>query len=409
MHPALERVGNSPDWSGWTSLRRDRSSTTVPLAWRNLFADKRRLLRSTSGIAFAALLMLLQLGFRGSFLDSALEIIRKIDGDIFITSSTKFRFGRKDPFSRRQLYVARGVDGVESARPIYGEWMTSAWKNPQTHKTYNVQMLAFDPDQPVFLVPEINAHLQDLRQPDTVLYDQRARRMLGVASAGILTELARRKIRVVGTFALGPDFTTDGTVIASDRTFLELFAPHQLSEGELADVEFGVIKIRPGFSVEDVRHSLGQALPASIAIRTKAEQIALEVAFQNSVSPVGPIFMLGTAIGFIVGMMISYQILYTDLSDQMPQYATLKAIGYHNSYLVRVVLQQAGFYALVGFLPAWAGGLLLFHMIGAMTLLPLRMTADIVLATLTLTLGMCLLSGLLAVRRVLAADPAEVF
>ena len=62
--------------------------TTVPLAWRNMLADKRRLLRSTGGIAFAVLLMLMQLGFRGAFIDSALEVIYSIDGDIFLTSST---------------------------------------------------------------------------------------------------------------------------------------------------------------------------------------------------------------------------------------------------------------------------------------------------------------------------------
>lgn len=227
------------------SYRGDRFSTAIALAWHNLLADKRRLIRSTGGIAFAALLMLLQVGFRGAYLESALEVINRIDGDIFITSATKFRFGRKDPFSRRQLYAARGVDGVEWARPIYGEWMASAWKNPQTRKIYNVQVLAFDPDQPVFLFPDVDAHLQDLKLLDTALYDQRARRLLGSATAGTLTELARREIRVVGTFALGPDFTTDGTVITSDRTFQKFFATHALAPGELADVEFGVVKISP--------------------------------------------------------------------------------------------------------------------------------------------------------------------
>ena len=381
----------------------------VALAWRNLVADKRRLLRSTTGIAFAVLLMLLQLGFREAFLESTVEIIRKIDGDIIISSATKIRFGRKDPFSRRQLYAARGVAGVASARPMYGEWMMSAWKNPQTRKTYNVQVLAFDPDQPVFLFPEIESHLQDLRQPDTALYDRRARRLLGSATSGTVTELARREIRVVDTFVLGPDFITDGTVITSDRTFLKFFAARPLLEGELADIELGIIKISPGHRVEDVQRALKQALSDSIAVRTKAEQVALEIAFQNAESSVGPIFMLGAAIGFIVGIMISYQILYTDLSDQLSQYATLKAIGYPNSYLVRVVLEQACFYALVSFLPAWALGVCLFYIIGEIALLPMRMTLVIVIQVLALTVGMCVLSGLLAVRRVLAADPAEVF
>jgi putative ABC transport system permease protein len=391
------------------SLRADSADSDVPLAWRNILADKRRLLRSTSGIMFAALLMLLQLGFRGAFLDSALEIIHKIDGDIFLTSRTKFRFGREDPFSRRQLHAARPVLGVESARPIYAEWTTSIWKNPETHKTYSLQVLAFDPDQPVFLFPEVAEHLRELRQADTALFDRRARRFLGFAHAGTVTELAHREIRIVGVFSLGPDFTTDGSLITSDRTFLKFFAPHVLGEGELADVEFGVVKVRPGYTVKEVQRNLKQALPASIAVRTKDEQLALEALFQNSVSPVGPIFMLGTAIGFIVGMIISYQILYTELSDQLPQYATLKAIGYHNAYLVRVVLEQASFYALCGFVPACVIGAMLYYLMGEIALLPLRMTIEIALGTFALTLGMCAVSGILAVRRVLAADPAERF
>jgi putative ABC transport system permease protein len=413
MRAAIERVtdiGRFVDRAldlvhrAWASARAD-----VPLAWRNISADRRRLVRSTSGIAFAVLLMMLQLGFRNAFLDSALEVINQIDGDVFLTSATKFRFGRKDPFSRRQLYAARAVDGVEWVRPIYAEWLTSGWKNPQTRKIYNVQVLAFDPDQPVFRFPEVNTHIDELRRPDTALADARARSFLGVASAGTVTELARRNIRIVGAISLGPDFTTDGTVITADRTFMKFFSPHDLEEGELTDVEFGVIKVRSDRSPAQVQRALQQALPANIAVRTKAELVELETGFQNNVSPVGPIFMLGTAIGFVVGMMITYQILYTDLSDQLPQYATLKAMGYADAYLVRIVLEQAGFYGLVGFVPALLCGVVLYHVIGEIALLPLRMSAGILLGTFVLTVGMCVLSGLLAVRRVLAADPAEVF
>jgi putative ABC transport system permease protein len=384
-------------------------TATVPLAWRNLIADKRRLLRSTSGISFAVLLMLLQLGFRAAFLDSALAVIQKIDGDIFITSITKFRFGRKDPFSYRDLYAARAVEGVQSVRPIYGEWMVSAWKNPQTHKTYNIQVLAFDPDQPVFLFPEIAGRIEQLKQPDTAMYDQRGRRFLGVADDGVDTELARRRIHIVGNFSLGPDFTTDGTIIMSDWNFRKYFPSFQSAASDLSDVEVGVIKLLPGFPIEAVQEALTRSLPGNVSVRTKAQLIGLEVAFQNGVSPVGPIFMLGTAIGFIVGLMISYQILFTELSDQLSQYATLKAIGYRNSYLVRVVLVQAAFYGIVGFLPAWILGIILFRAIGDIALLPMHLSATMVLGTLALTIGMCVLSGVLAVRRVLDADPAEVF
>jgi putative ABC transport system permease protein len=150
-------------------------------------------------------------------------------------------------------------------------------------------------------------------------------------------------------------------------------------------------------------------LPTDLAVRTRAELIALEVAFQNDVSPVGPIFMLGTVIGFVVGLMISYQILYTELSEQEAQYATLKAMGYKNYYLVRVVLTQSALYGIAGFLAAWAAGLIVFKVIGEKALLPMHMSLGIALGTAALTVGMCLLAGALAVRRVIDTDPAEIF
>jgi putative ABC transport system permease protein len=399
-------------WAGRAAVLVPRligAASTVPLAWRNLVADKRRLLRSICGISFAVLLMMIQIGFRSAFLDSALAIIKQIDGDIFITSSTKFHFDLKEPFSYRQLYAARAVEGVTWVRPIYGEWMASAWKNPKTQKIHNVQVLAFDPLQPVFLFPEVARNLEALRQPNTVMLDRRSRHFIGATEDGVITELARRQIRVIGEFSLGPDFTIDGTVIMSDWNFRKFFPPPPSRPDDLSDVEFGVVKVSQGHRVEDVQSALKRALPSGLEVRTRAELIALEVAFQNNVSPVGPIFMLGTVIGFIVGLMISYQILYTELSDQEAQYATLKAMGYENGYLVRVVLTQSAFYGIVGFLPAWAVGLVVFKVIGEKALLPMHMSPGIALGTIALTVGMCLLAGALAVRRVIDTDPAEIF
>jgi len=118
---------------------------------------------------------------------------------------------------------------------------------------------------------------------------------------------------------------------------------------------------------------------------------------------------MGTIVGFVVGMLISYQVTYTDLSDQLPQYATLKAMGYRTGYLLRVVFEQAAFNALAGWVPALLLSLLLYYVIGRLALLPLHMTARVMLVSLGLTLGMCLISAAIAVGRVITADPAEVF
>jgi putative ABC transport system permease protein len=142
---------------------------------------------------------------------------------------------------------------------------------------------------------------------------------------------------------------------------------------------------------------------------TKAELVDQEIAYNAKVSPVGPIFAIGTIIGLAVGMMISYQILFSELSDQRSQYATLKAMGYRNRYLVKVVLQQAVFYALIGYGPAWILGFLALRGIGEIVLLPVGISFALTMATLAMTVVMCTLSALIAVRRVISADPAELF
>jgi len=380
----------------------------VPLAWRNLVSNKRRLVRSSAGIGFAVLLMLVQLGFERAFFDASLAVIRQLDGDLFVLSATKYRFSAKDPFSRRTLYDAAGVRGVASARPLYGEWQGFLWKNPREDKIYLVQAFAFDPDQPVFRMPQVNAKREALKEADTVLVDRSARPFLGMASGALQTELARTEVRIVGTFSLGPDFASDGTVIMSDRTFARLAAGAGAGS-EPPDPEVGIIMLSPGENIGAMQQALRAALPPSVVVMTRPELIAFESRFQAEVSSAGPIFAMGTVVGFIVGMLISYQIIYTDLSEQLPQYATLKGMGYDTAYLVQIVLAQAALSALAGYVPAWLLCLAVYWAIGTLALIPLHMTVGLTLLSLGLTLGMCLISAVLALRRVIAADPAEIF
>jgi putative ABC transport system permease protein len=375
----------------------------VPLAWRNLVANRPRLLRSAGGIGFAVLLMLMQLGFEQAFFDSALQVIRGLDGGIVLQSSHKYAFATRDPFPHADLDKARNVPGVASVRPLYADWFDFFWKNPVDGKIFLVRALGFDPDSPVFLWPDINAEREKLKEANTVLVDRRARRFLGMASGVAETELNGAKVKIVGSFALGPDFQSDGTVIMSERTFASLL------RGAAPGVDAGVIKLAASADPAAVQQALRKALPDGIAVMTKPQLIDFERKFQAEVSSAGPIFAMGTIVGFVVGMLISYQVTYTDLADQLPQYATLKAMGYRTGYLLRVVLEQAGFNALAGWIPALLLSILLYHVIGGVALLPLHMTANIVLVSLGLTLGMCLLSATIAVRRVVRADPAEVF
>jgi putative ABC transport system permease protein len=380
----------------------------VPLAWRNLVSNKRRLIRSSAGIGFAIVLMLVQLGFERGFFNASLGMIRQLDGDLFVMRASKYRFGSEDPFAPRNLDPARNVAGVASVTPLYASWQRFFWKDPRGDNSYLVQVFAFDPDHPPFLLSEVTAQSERLKQADSVLVDRRARPFLGMSGDARETELNGRTVHIVGSFALGPDFMASGTVMMSDRSFAGFLAgsPTNLAE---VPAEFGVIKVLPGTDMAEVERTVAASLPAEVRVLSKPELIAFERAFQADLSSAGPIFWMGTFVGFIVGMLISYQIIYTDLSDQLPQYATLKGMGFPTGYLMRIVFEQASLSALVAYVPAWLLTLLLYWAIGTLALLPMHMTLQLTLLSFGLTLGMCLLSAGFAMRRVITADPAEVF
>jgi putative ABC transport system permease protein len=390
------------------AIRRLGRPGRVPLALRNLLANKRRLIRSSAGIGFAVLLMLVQLGFESGFFDASLATVRQLDGDLFFMTADKYRVATRDPFPHRYLADAAKVVGIAAVSPLYASWQDFNWKNPRGTQTYLVQTFGFDPDHPPFLLADVKKEAEKLKQEDTVLVDRRARSFLGMEQDTGQTEINGHKVRIVGSFPLGPDFVSDGTVMMSDRTFARLLPGNR--EGAAAiPVELGIVKIRPGEDLSKVEQALRAALPGSLRVMTRDDLIAYERSFQADLSSAGPIFWLGTLVGFVVGMLISYQVIYTDLSDQLPQYATLKGMGYETGYLVRVVMEQATLSALCGYIPAWIVCIGVYWAIGQVALLPLRMTLSLTLLSFGLTLGMCLLSAALAIRRVIAADPAEVF
>jgi putative ABC transport system permease protein len=390
-----------------SNLERERQPVGfVPLAWRNLLANKPRLLRSSGGIGFAVLLMLIQLGFERAFFNASLEIISLLDGDLFLQRASKYRFATKGPFPASDLEAARAVPGVASAWPLYADWHHVFWRNPADGKDFLVRVFAFDPDRPVLSLPELEGSLKDLSNLDTGVVDRRARRFLGMNPPPSVGELNGSKIEIIGSFAIGPDFENDGTVVIGDRTFAKLLPNPR---GGAADVELGVIKLAPGSDAATVQRAIAVAVPTGVSVLTKAQLLELERKFQADVSSAGPIFAMGTLVGFIVGMLISYQIIYTDVAEQQPQYATMKAMGYRTRYLIQVVLEQAILSALAGWIPAVLLSIVIFRIVGEIALLPLHMTIGLALISLALTLAMCLISAVLAVRRVVTADPAEVF
>lgn len=379
----------------------------VPLAWRNLTADPRRLLMSMMGIGFATLLMLMQLGFRNSLVDSQVELVRKLDCDAIVISRSKYQLNRIEPFPRRRLFQALAADDVVSATPLYLALPEALWKNPSDRTRHRIRVVGIDPEVPIFNSPDLAAQQQKLTIPDTVLTDARCRGHVGRATEGEITELTKRRIKIAGEFLLGTDFYVDGTVVTSDRTFFNLFPDYRAYDTKLSRVEMGLLRLRPDAYPEKQIARLNSILPADVTVLSRDGFINLERDYWMRNSPVGLVFNLGTIVGFIVGVVICSQILFTEVSEKRPQFATLKAIGYSNSYLRSVVLTQACLMALMGFLPGLLASWLTYQLIAELTGLLMRLSPQLALTVLGLTIGMCLVSGLSAVKQVLEMDPAS--
>ncbi len=376
----------------------------IPLAWLNLVQNKARLLASVGGVAFAVVLMFLEMGFLNGLYDSQTEVVKKMNADLVLVHAQKEAVVPKLPFPKKRLAQARGHPGVAAAYALYVEEFRAVWKNALTHKEYPILVFGFDPDEPVFLIPEVAANADALKVADTALIDAHSKNFFGDLRPGVEAELSRRKVRVVGTFPLGADFRVDGNVLVSDSTFFNCFRA-----SESARVEFGLLKVTPGYDPREVRQSLSDSLPDDVSVLTREEFMDRVKKYWGESKPVGYVFILGTVVGFLIGVTICYQILYTDIADQLPQYATLKAIGYTNGYLVKVVLSEAVYLAVLGFAPGLLISLGLYAALQWASGVLMRLTPERAALVFVLTVAMCVVSGAIAIRKVMNSDPAEVF
>lgn len=220
----------------------------------------------------------------------------------------------------------------------------------------------------------------------------------------LTAEVRRRRVRVEGLFTLGASFGADGNLITSDINFLRIFTDRQRGL-----IDIGLIRLNPGANPSVVVQQLRNYLPQDINVLTKQEFIDFERNYWASSTAIGFIFTLGTIMGFIVGTVIVYQILYTEVSDHLSEYATLKAIGYTQQYLLIVILQEALLLACLGYIPGWIFSMLMYSRAREATLLPVFMSFERALTVLILTVIMCFVSGVIAVRKLRSADPADIF
>ncbi len=380
----------------------------LPLAWLQLKREATRMAVALAGIAFADILMFMQLGFRDSLYYSNVRFHHSLQGEIVLINRQSSALLSMKKISQKRLYQALDLESVESAHPIYLDY--TSWKNPQTGIPRNLLVIGINPQHNVLKLPGLQENLDKIKLPNVVLYDRSSRKEYGPIATefeqgnNVTAEVRRRLVKVGGLFTLGASFGADGNLITSDINFLRIFLNRQPGL-----VDIGLIKLKPGADPNLVAQQLRNYLNNDVAVLTKQEYIDFERNFWASSTAIGFIFTLGTIMGFIVGTVIVYQILYTEVSDHLVEYATLKAIGYSHNYFLLVILQEALILAVLGYIPGVAFALFLYEQARAATLLPVFMSSNRAIMVLILTIVMCFISGTIAVKKLKSADPADIF
>jgi putative ABC transport system permease protein len=381
----------------------------IPLAWLQLTREPLRLAIAVAGVAFAVVLILMQLGFRDAMFESAVRYHHALRYDLAMVSPKTHFIVQPESFARSRLYQALGYEGVTAVTPVYlGQQF---WKNPdQPSETRTIFAVGIDPSRHVLNLTGIESYWDRIKLADFVLFDRASRSEYGSivdrfeSGQRVITELGGRRIEVAGLFELGTSFGIDGSVITSDLNFLRLFPNRSFGA-----IDLGLVELKPGVDADVMRDAIASGIPRDVEVLTRAGFIAREKDYWNRNTPIGYVFLFGVIMGLGVGGVIVYQILFSDVSEHLREYATLKAIGYPNRYLFSIVLRESIFLALLGYVPGVVVALGLYWVTDAATGLPLTLTTERAIFVLLLTLAMCCVSGVIALRKVRSADPAEVF
>lgn len=402
----------------------------VPLAWRNLAHDRVRFVLFSAGIGFAVVLMGVQLGIMNAMLDSNTVLIARLDADLVLINPTRKSLLFREGVNRRRAEQAMEVPGVASVEPVYVEYQLGMLRHTaedptERTQTRRVRVVGVDPDSGILKLPGATAaDWEKLRVPGTALYDRKSRphpdqakhpgeTVFGKLEEGVQTELSGRTITLVGGFDLGFDFGTDGTLVVSDRTFGEWVRAPYTAPGTdpLAEIDLVAVRLAPGADVRQVQRDMRAkfADAGDVEVLTRPEMISREKGFWWTNTPIGFAFGAGVVLGFVVGLVICYQILSSDIADHTAEYATLKAMGYTNRYLSFVVLQEALILAAAGYLPGMVVTLGTYRVLTAITGMPMDMSFARAALVLGLTVVMCAVSAWMAVGKVKKVDPADVF
>jgi putative ABC transport system permease protein len=405
--------------------------TPLQLAWANLIHKRTRTFIAAAGVAFAVTLIFMELGLLGGVGRTATMLFDKLQFDLLLTSSEYLDLSRPGQVPRLRLAQAH-IEGVERVLPL--SFGAANWRAPARRsllgrtipagEQMSINIVAAPPEQleriftigpgEVFPTPEAaRAAGGELTQRGTFLLDERSKPEFGDVDYlqsippdgrdGDLIRVNGRRARIVGRFAIGTGFSWNGLLLTSETTYEEFtFQPSRV-------VTFGLVTLQPGADPVAVQRRLYDLLPPDVQVFTRAEINRAERNYWLRLTSVGQFLVVAVILAVVVGIIFVYQMMAADIRNMLPEYATVKALGYRSSYLTAVVLWQAVLLAGFGYVPGFVAAMGFYAIATRYGGIPTGMTAEIALGVLLLTGGMCLVSGVLALRKVHTADPADLF
>ncbi|MEC8557751.1 MAG: ABC transporter permease [Planctomycetota bacterium] len=428
----------------------------TPIALFNLWHQGTKTLVSIGGVAFALLLVFMQLGFMGAVSHTATNVFQKLDFDILLRPADYLHLYESSTFERSWLEVAGNTDGVASAHPFW--IIIQNWRKLPSESEFTkaagfesqylpIAVMGFEPYRPVFrtgVIEAIDIGWEQLARGDVLLLDDSTKSDYGPWNGKRFTdidiklsadkdfperapEIGGNEFQIAGLFELGTGLAANGAAIMGQKAFAKIFPWNtddsvslgliKLEEGQDARAVIAELKSRfqvsepANVEVDGFLAYLGSKSQSGSAVSVLSYEEALKAEQERWLwkTPIGLIFQMGVVISLLVGAAIVYMVLSTDVANRLPEYATLLAMGYSRSYLVGIVMTQAMVLCALGFVTSWALAEGLYRVTSVFSGIPLIMTGGTIVLVAVLGVLMCVVSAILALRKLWKAEPASLF
>jgi putative ABC transport system permease protein len=370
-----------------------------PLAQRNLMHDKVRLAVTLTGIVFAVVLIVVEMGLFLGFTVTTSSIIDKSGVDFWIASKHTPYIEQGAAFSERKLYQVLATPGVKSADKYVVRF--AQWKNPNGSEQ-SVQVVGFNPYTGIGGPWNIvQGRVEDLKTPDAVMIDELYAKKLGATRIGEIFEIDGRRARVVGFTRGIRAFTTTPYVFTSFKN-AQGFA--RLEEDQ---TYFILVRAVPGTDLKALQSSL-ESRVRDVDVLTTTKFSSMTRIYWMFTTGAGVAVLIAALLGLVVGVVVVAQTIYATTMDHIREYGTLKAMGAPNSYIYRVIITQAGIAAVAGYGLAMCVSFFVVRASqtgGAAIFLPWQMAVGIFF----LTVLMCVSAAVVSINKVTSLDPAMVF